>query len=81
MLIEIDLNISAARCASGALALLTEFIGFPDRLFRLKDGAIDCVNTGDPLFEVFYKPHVTLAARRPHVTPAIDEQSPLTSRD
>ncbi len=45
----------ARRCVAAAFAVLTEFIGFPERLFRI-GSAIECVDTSDPLFEVFYKP-------------------------
>ena len=45
----------ARRCVGAAFSLLTEFIGFPERLFRL-GGSIECLDTTDPLFEVFYKP-------------------------
>lgn len=43
------------RCVSAAFAVLTEFIGFPTRLFRI-GSEIECLNHSDPLFEVFYKP-------------------------
>lgn len=42
------------RCVAAAFALLTEFIGFPKRLFRI-GSEIECLNTSDPLFDVFYK--------------------------
>ena len=43
------------RCVAAASALLTEFIGFPERLFQI-GSEIECLNTDDPLFDVFYKP-------------------------
>ncbi len=45
----------ARRCVTAAFALLTEFIGFPERLFQI-GSSIECVNPSDPLFEIFYKP-------------------------
>jgi hypothetical protein len=50
-----SLQDDARRCVVAAFALLTEFIGFPDRLFRI-GSTIECLNTSDPLFQVFYKP-------------------------
>src|SRR5262249_31139804 len=46
------------RCVHAAFRVLTEFIGFPERLFRI-GSAIECLNTADPLFEAFYKPALT----------------------
>jgi hypothetical protein len=43
------------RCVHAAFRVLTEFIGFPERLFRI-GSTLECLNTSDPLFEVFYKP-------------------------
>lgn len=45
----------ARRSVGAAFSLLTEFIGFPERLFRI-GGSIECLDTTHPLFEVFYKP-------------------------
>ncbi len=50
-----SLHDDARRCVKTAFALLTEFLGFPVRLFRI-GSQIECLNTSDPLFEVFYKP-------------------------
>jgi hypothetical protein len=49
------------RCVAAAFDVLTEFFGFPERLFRI-GGTIECFNTSDPLFEVFYKPALSEAA-------------------
>jgi hypothetical protein len=48
----------ALRCARAAYALLKELIGFPDRLFRLGNEGIECINPEDPLFKVFYAPAI-----------------------
>lgn len=48
----------AARCVHSAFRVLTEFIGFPERLFRIGSG-IECRDASHPLFEVFYKPELS----------------------
>ena len=52
------LKVDSPRCVNAAFAVLTEFIGFPERLFRI-GSIIDCLDTSHPLFEVFYKPALT----------------------
>ena len=49
------LEAESRRCVDAAFRVLTEFIGFPERLFRL-GSAIECLHPSDPLVEVFYKP-------------------------
>jgi hypothetical protein len=49
-----NLENDALRCVLAAYALLKALIGFPERLFRFGDGGIECTNTDDPLFKVFY---------------------------
>jgi hypothetical protein len=51
----------ARRCVVAAFAVLTEFVGFAERLFRI-GSAIECLDTSHPLFEVFYKPAPSEAA-------------------
>jgi hypothetical protein len=48
----------AARCVHTAFKVLTEFIGFPERLFQISS-AIECRDSSHPLFEVFYKPELS----------------------
>lgn len=50
-----NLEADATRCVAAAFAVLTEFIGFPERLFRI-GASVECTNEADPLFRVFYKP-------------------------
>lgn len=52
------LEVDSPRCVNAAFAVLTEFIGFPQRLFRI-GSTIECLDTSHPLFEVFYKPALT----------------------
>lgn len=44
----------ARRCVNAAFRLLTELIGFPERLFRINN-SIECLDLSHPLFVVFYK--------------------------
>jgi len=48
-------EVDSTRCVTAAFNVLTEFIGFPDRLFRI-GSTIECIDKSHPLFEVFYKP-------------------------
>jgi len=43
---------------TAAYRLLRIFIGFPEDLFSLKNGAISCENETDPRFLEFYKPYM-----------------------
>jgi anion-transporting ArsA/GET3 family ATPase len=54
----VTLEDDSRRCVNAAFRLLTELIGFPERLFRI-GSAIECLNESDPLFKVFYKPALT----------------------
>jgi hypothetical protein len=44
----------ALRCIHAAYALLKALIGFPEPLFRFGKEGIECLNSEDPLFKVFY---------------------------
>jgi hypothetical protein len=48
----------ARRCVHAAFSVLTEFIGFPERLFKI-GSSIEYLDPSNPLFEVFYKPALT----------------------
>lgn len=52
------LEVDSPRCVNAAFAVLTEFIGFPVRLFRI-GSTIECLDKSHPLFEVFYRPALT----------------------
>jgi hypothetical protein len=52
------LSVDSPRCVSVAFAVLTEFIGFPERLFRV-GSRIECIDESHPLIEAFYKPALT----------------------
>lgn len=52
------LKVDSPRCVNAAFAVLTEFIGFPQRLFRI-GSQIECLDESHPLFKVFYKPALT----------------------
>lgn len=49
------LEAESRRCVDAAFRVLTEFIGFPERVFRI-GSTIECLNPSDPLVQVFYKP-------------------------
>ena len=49
------LEVDSPRCVTAAFDVLTEFIGFPERLFQI-GSTIECLDKFHPLFEVFYKP-------------------------
>jgi hypothetical protein len=53
------LEVDSPRCVNAAFAVLTEFIGFPERLFRIIGGQIECLDESHPLFKVFYRPSLT----------------------
>lgn len=52
-----DYSADALRSAQAAYRLLRIFLGFPEDLFRFTNG-IECLNTEDPRFLVFYRPHI-----------------------
>lgn len=52
------LEVDSPRCVIAAFSVLTEFVGFPGRLFRI-GSTIECLDKAHPLFEVFYKPALT----------------------
>ena len=52
------------RSVTTAFDTLTEFIGFPARLFEITD-RVKCLDTSHPLYEVFYKPAMTMQFERP----------------
>jgi len=54
----------SARCVNAAFAVLTEFIGFPERLFRI-GSQIECLDRSHPLFKVFYEPWLAGQTRSP----------------
>jgi hypothetical protein len=52
-----DMAVDALRAATAAYKLLGIFLGFPPDLFRFTS-QIECLNTSDPRFVAFYKPHL-----------------------
>lgn len=48
----------ALRCVQGAYAFLKQIIGFPEHLFSMASGAIECSDTNHPLYRVFYAPNI-----------------------
>ena len=52
-----NMSADALRSATVAYKLLVTFLGFPEDLFRFTS-QIECLNTSDPRFVVFYKPHL-----------------------
>jgi hypothetical protein len=59
-----NLELDASRCVRAAFDVLTEFIGFPERLFRIA-ATIQCTDEASPLFVVFYKPELSDGAPGP----------------
>jgi hypothetical protein len=53
-----NLEADALRCVRGAYAFLKQIIGFPDHLFAMNNGAIECLDMNSPLFKVFYAPSI-----------------------
>jgi hypothetical protein len=49
----------ALRAAKLAYVLIGAFLGFPPDLFKFTS-QIECINTSDPRFLAFYKPHLRL---------------------
>ena len=55
-----SLPVDCKRTVLAAYNLSKEIIGFPPKLFTLKDGGITCLNWEDPLVRIFYKRHLTV---------------------
>ncbi len=47
------------RAIKAVYQLLKEIIGFPDRLFKLGNFGVECLDPGDPLVQVFYTRNTT----------------------
>jgi len=45
-----NLEADALRCVRGAYAFLKQIIGFPEHLFAINGGAVECLDTDNPLF-------------------------------
>lgn len=54
-----DMAADALRAAKLAYVLIGAFLGFPPDLFKFTS-QIECINTSDPRFLAFYKPHLRL---------------------
>jgi hypothetical protein len=64
-----DLEKDALRAIETAYAVLKELVGFPASLFGMENGALKILNPTDPLFQVFYRPHIIAEPEQP--TPAV----------
>jgi len=72
-----DLEKDSFQAINVAYSVLKEIVGFPPRLFGMTNGALKILNAADPLFQVFYKPHIIAT---PEVEGTPPQPAGLTTR-